>query len=153
MDVLYVCRALLWCVIDDNNVAVLLHSVIHDFVLESIFVSEYWNCTINGLLSKGCFHHSEHMDVCAWRETNLHPCSLKFWDNEIEVRTAASSAGKNQECVWLYKLLSDYFQLYAIAPIQIRYGNTLFTKNFLMNKSAITQYWFTFHLFSYTCSM
>lgn len=29
-------------VIDDDNVAVLLHSVIHDFVT-SIFVSEYWN--------------------------------------------------------------------------------------------------------------
>lgn len=34
---------LLWCVIDDDNVAVLLHSVIHDFVV-NIFVSEYWNC-------------------------------------------------------------------------------------------------------------
>jgi hypothetical protein len=87
-----------WCVIGDNNVAVLLHSVIHDFILENIFVSEYWNCTINGMLSKGCFRHSEHMDVCAWRETNLTSTFLKFLGNEIEVRTTARSAGKNQEC-------------------------------------------------------
>jgi hypothetical protein len=58
----------LWCIIDyddgDDNIAVLLHSVIHDFVIESIFVSEYWNCTMSGLLCKGYFHQSEHMDVC-----------------------------------------------------------------------------------------
>lgn len=96
MDVLYVCGALLWDVIDDDNVAVLLHSVIHDFVLESIFVREYWNCTISGLLSKGYFHHWEHMDKCTWKETNIHPCSLKFWGNEIKVRITASSVGKKK---------------------------------------------------------
>jgi hypothetical protein len=43
-----------WCNIDDNNIAVLLHSVTHSFfVLQSISLSKDWYWKVSGLMWKG----------------------------------------------------------------------------------------------------